>query len=174
MGRQLSWHWRFFLLGLFCVSTTSTAACIGTCDMFAQPVRITGEYYIANNEFGTSILTPSGRSTYSRVVGPDIIDFDWNESFIVVKQNPREELGEPDAGVIKWYIIDVINRRTIGSMSYLDYLKKREDLSVPNDLEMLEPEDELRDAQLTPGKPSVSYTARSRVPLQSCLRLWSC
>jgi hypothetical protein len=81
------------------VLTLSTLACIGVCDMFApSPWEITHGYYLLNDEFGVSIHTRSGRSTYPYVVRSDVIDLDWNSEFIVVKQNPREELGEPDTG----------------------------------------------------------------------------
>ena len=124
----------------------SSIACIGVCDMFAQPQEITEGYYVTHNEFGTSIQRRSGRSTYDWIVRPDVIEYDWDETFIVVKQNPREDLGEPDTGVIKWYIIDIAHRRKIGGMSYLDYLKKRMELSVPDELDMLAPDEALRES----------------------------
>ena len=137
---------RFYLLLLCFAVMLSSVACIGVCDMFAQPQEITEGYYITHNEFGSSIQRRSGRSTYEYVVSPDVIEFDWDEHFMVVKQNPREDLGVPDTGVIKWYIIDIAHRRTIGGMSYLDYLKKRIELSVPDELDLLAPDEALREA----------------------------
>jgi hypothetical protein len=126
------------------VLTLSTLACIGVCDMFApSPWEITHGYYLLNDEFGVSIHTRSGRSTYPYVVRSDVIDLDWNSEFIVVKQNPREELGEPDTGVANWYIIDVVNQVTFGPYTYAEYIRERARLSVSDSLELLEPGQEL-------------------------------
>ena len=146
MAKRQLWRKHFYLLLLCFVVMFSNVACIGVCDIFAQPQEITQGYYITHNEFGTSILMRSGRSTYDYVVRPDVIEFDWDEHFMVVKQNPREEVGVPDTGIIKWYIIDIAHRRTIGGMPYLDYLEKRIELSVPDELDMLAPDEALREA----------------------------
>lgn len=123
------------------VLTFTTLACIGVCDMFApSPWEIVNGYYLLDNEFGVSIHTRYGRSTYPYVVGSDEIDLDWNSEFIVVKQNLRDEPGEPDTGDTNWYIIDVVNQVTSGPLTYAEYLLERTRLSVSDSLELLEPE----------------------------------
>jgi len=86
------------------------------------------------------------RIGYIIVVTPDVIDLDWNEEFIVVKQDPREMSGAPDTGVINWYIIDIANYEPFAShlepLSYHEYLEMRRALSVPSELGLLEPEQE--------------------------------
>ena len=135
---------RWTILGLICcVLVLNTVACIGVCDMFApRPWEFAPGYYLLNNEFGISIHTRSGRSTYPYVVESDVIDFDWNKEFIVVKQDPREDIDESDTGVVQWYIVDAVSQRTYGPFTYEQYIEKRTELSVSNSLELLEPGEE--------------------------------
>jgi hypothetical protein len=132
------------VVGLICcILALNSVACIGVCDMFApRPWEFAPGYYLLDNEFGISIHTRSGPSTYPYVIKSDVIDFDWDEQFIVVKQDPREHIDEPDTGVVWWYIVEIVGQRTHGPFTYEQYVEKRTELSVTDELELLEPEEE--------------------------------
>jgi hypothetical protein len=76
----------------------------------------------------------------AEIIGPEVVDLDWNEEFIVVKQIPWGK------AVTNWYVIEIDKHRPIGPkpapLSYDEYLELRETLGVPSDLDLLEPDQE--------------------------------
>jgi hypothetical protein len=125
---------------------------IGTCFCIAYRFlppdsRITDDYYLLRSStYGTSIGATWTDPGTIQIIGPEIVDLDWNEEFIVVKQIRRDEQSTSDGAVINWYIIEVEKHRPLGStpdpLSYDEYLETRKALSIPNDLDLLKPDQE--------------------------------
>jgi hypothetical protein len=75
------------------------------------------------------------------VILPNVTDIDWNDDFIVAKRdNDDFDYGREEdlPGGWEWYIIDVNNHVVLGPYLYNAYLAKREELSVPSELDLLE------------------------------------
>ena len=75
------------------------------------------------------------------VILPNVTEIDWNDDFIVAKRdNDDFDYGREEdlPGGLEWYIIDVNDHIVLGPYLYDDYLNKREELSVPLEIDLLE------------------------------------
>jgi hypothetical protein len=120
--------------------------------------KITDDYRLVRGSWqGTYIGATSTDPGVTTVVCPEVIDLDWNEEFIVVKQivSDNEQIPFQSPGTY-WYVIEVENHRPFGPkpapLSYNEYLELRESLSVPQDLDFLKLDQE----------PWTAYKARRK------------
>lgn len=88
-----------------------------------------------------SLLQPVGTrcdgDKFYHIISPQIIDTDWNDDFIVVKRDADDLTDIPENS--EWYIIDVQGQIVYGPLQFDKYIDKRNELSVPRDLELLSP-----------------------------------
>ena len=124
----------------------AVGACFCTaCWFIPSGSRITDDYYLLRSStHGASIGATWTDLGAIQVVGPEVVDLDWNEEFIVVKQVRGSGQNISHGAVINWYIIEVERHRPLGSkpepLSYDEYLELGEALSVPDHLDLLEPD----------------------------------
>jgi hypothetical protein len=101
--------------------------------------EIVGGYcFFSGSSISLTGITRCEGDTIYHVISPQIIGSDWNDDFIVVKRDADDLTDRPED--IEWYIIDVKGQIVYGPYTFDEYVDKREELSVPNELELLSPE----------------------------------
>jgi len=105
--------------------------------------KIVHGYYTSSSIDHVAISKIDKRSpSPGRYLIYSVQDLDWDDKFIVVKSKtyPRRDSGDNTA-IPTWYIVDAINDQVYGPFSYDEYIQKRQELSVPNTIEQLKPEE---------------------------------
>jgi hypothetical protein len=116
----------------------ASAACFSLLEMGDSRREIVGGYcFFSGSSISLTGITRCEGDRIYHVISPQIIGSDWNDDFIVVKRD-ADDLTD-FAEDIEWYIIDVQSQTVYGHYSFDEYVEKRSELSVPGDLELLNP-----------------------------------
>jgi hypothetical protein len=116
----------------------TSVACCSILEMGDSRREIVGGYcFFSGSSISLTGITRCDDDHYTHVISPQIIGSDWNNSFIVVKRDADDLTDSP--ADIEWYIIDVQKQIVYGPYKFDEYIQKRNDLSVPSDLELLSP-----------------------------------
>ena len=116
----------------------ASVACCSILEMGDSRREIVGGYcFFSGSSISLTGITRCEGDTIYHVISPQIIGSDWNDDFIVVKRDADDLIDLPEQ--IEWYIIDVQDQIVYGPYKYEEYLDKRNELSVPSDLELLSP-----------------------------------
>ena len=75
---------------------------------------------------------------YPEEVPDEIVEIGWNDEFILAKQHPRDYPEPATTNVTNWYVIDVVNGRVYGPLSYEKFLDTKLKLSVPSTIQLSE------------------------------------
>ncbi len=118
----------------------ASVACCSLLEMGDSRNEIVGGYCtISGSSISLRGIVECKDTVY--VILPNVTDIDWNDDFIVAKRdNDDFDYGREEdlPGGLEWYIIDVSNHIVLGPYPYDTYLNKREELSVPPELDLLE------------------------------------
>lgn len=118
----------------------TSIACCSLLEMGDSRSEIVGGYCtISGSSISLRGIVECKDTTY--VILPNVTDIDWNDDFIVAKRdNDDFDYGREEdlPGGFEWYIIDVNNHVVLGPYLYDAYLIKRDELSVPQELDLLE------------------------------------
>ncbi len=130
----------FPIVGLALVSVV-LAGCFGMMELGTPHVEeLTHGYCIASGIDHSSITKIDDKSpSPGRYLIYNVQDMDWDNTFIAVKN--IESSKESNASALRWYIIDVTNDQIHGPLSYEEYVRERNSLSVSDGLELLKPEE---------------------------------
>ena|SRR3990172_1068017 len=117
----------------------ASVACCSLLEMGDSRREIVGGYCtISGSSISLRGIVECKDTAY--VILPNVTEIDWNEDFIVAKRdNDDFDYGRDEdlPGGLEWYIIDVNNHIVLGPYLYNAYLNKREELSVPPELDLL-------------------------------------
>lgn len=117
----------------------SNVACCSILEMGDSRREIVGGYcFFSGSSISLTGITRCDGDAIHHVISPQIIDSDWNDDFIVVKRDADDLTDRAED--IEWYIIDVKRQIVYGPYIFIEYIDKRDELSIPNDLELLSPE----------------------------------
>ncbi len=117
--------------------------CCCCCAVPYFPPKITGRYLLYNDDelSGYSIATSVGFTgsgwLYECVVPNEVVEIGWNDEFILAKQHPREYFEPANTAITHWYIIDVKNERVYGPLTQPQFLEKKRELGVPQEIELV-------------------------------------
>ena len=118
----------------------ASVSCCSLLEMGDSRREIVGGYCtITGSSISLRGIVECKDTTY--VILPNVTEIDWNNDFIVAKRdNDDFDYGREEdlPGGLEWYIIDVNDHIVLGPYLYDDYLNKREDLSVPPEIDLLE------------------------------------
>jgi hypothetical protein len=115
-----------------------SVSCCSLLEMGDSRREIVGGYcFFSGSSISLTGITRCDDDHYTHVISPQIIGSDWNDNFIIVKRDADDLTDSPDD--IEWYIIDVSNQTVYGPYPYDEYVQKRNELSVPGELELLGP-----------------------------------
>jgi hypothetical protein len=118
---------------------SSSVACCSLLEMGDSRREIVGGYcFFSGSSISLTGITRCEGDAIYHVISPQIIDSDWNDDFIVVKRDADDLTDRSED--IEWYIIDVKRQIVYGPYIFIEYIDKRDELSIPNDLELLSPE----------------------------------
>jgi|GEM_PF-6296665 len=113
-------------------------ACCSLLEMGDSRREIVGGYcFFSGSSVSLTGITRCEGDTIYHVISPQIIGSDWNDDFIVVKRDADDLTDNPED--IEWYIIDVQAQIVHGPYQFDEYVDKRNELSVPSNLELLSP-----------------------------------
>jgi hypothetical protein len=118
----------------------ATVACFSLLEMGDSRREIVGGYCTISGSSITLMGIVECKDTAYEIL-PNVTGMDWNDEFIVVKRdNDDFNYGREEdlPGGLEWYIIDVKNHVVWGPYLYDAYLNKRDELSVPSELNLLE------------------------------------
>jgi hypothetical protein len=116
----------------------ANAACCSLLEMGDSRREIVGGYcFFSGSSISLTGITRCDGDKIYHIISPQIIDTDWNDDFIVVKRDADDLTDIPEN--IEWYIIDVQGQIVYGPLQFDKYIDKRNELSVPRDLELLSP-----------------------------------
>ena len=117
----------------------SLSSCLGWSDMFAYDKKLVGPYHLSSD------FSESGKGIYYEIkegltldrIRPDVKAVGWNNEFMIVKQYTSDN--EEKA---RYYIIDMqkdnvhnsIKEAVIGPMNEEEFLQKRKEISLPEEL----------------------------------------
>jgi hypothetical protein len=110
--------------------------------------HLVGNYYLIKMDYADENLEVSYKledENYVGVVGPIVFAVGFNDEFIIVKQHPTNFGDTINRSITDYYIIplkfkvhDWPDENKIGPMTYKQFLMKREDLNIPDELDFSE------------------------------------
>jgi len=75
-------------------------------------------------------------SSAATVIGPMVFRYGWNADFIIAQQHPVQDgFDEFNTGVTDWFILEVATGEVHGPLTEEAYVRKRQTLGVPDDLD---------------------------------------
>lgn len=103
--------------------------------------------YTYRLEGSASYIGHKSAGRTGKIIPCDVLDYDYNEDFVIVSQKPNPscppDLNRDDAlhsGYdINYWIADNRRDELLGPLSLEDFMKKREELSVPDKLQLRDP-----------------------------------
>lgn len=123
---------------LICIIFIITTACIGCMGITEigspEATKLINDYHLVCQVSGCLIGSPSGFSSYSIYNTYEVIDVDWDSEFMVIKTR------QPDEITLNWHIINIASEEILGPFSYEEYLLQRQNLSISEQINLLEPE----------------------------------
>ena len=106
--------------------------------------HITGNYYLVSTDYVDEDLSVSydlGDGSYIGVVNETVFAVGYNKDFIIAKQHPAKEINNPDKSITNYFIVPITNKvdkwpdeNKIGPLTELEFLIKRKELNIPEDL----------------------------------------
>jgi hypothetical protein len=116
----------------------SSVACCSILEMGDSRREIVGGYcFFSGSSISLTGITRCDDDNYTHIISPQIVGSDWNDDFIVVKRDADDLTDLPED--IEWYIIGVQEQMVYGPYSFDEYVRKRNELAVPDSLELLSP-----------------------------------
>ena len=100
---------------------------------------LTADYAIwapDTNTQATVVQKIPDSSSAATVIGPMVFRYGWNADFIIAQQHPVQDgFDEFNTGVTDWFILEVATGEVHGPLTEEAYVRKRQTLGVPDDLD---------------------------------------
>jgi hypothetical protein len=115
------------------------------CGGLAVKEKIVENYYfVAGDDPAGTFLSyheSSDGNNYSGIIEATVFAVGYNNNFMIVKQHPRKFPNPPDKSITNYYILPLkegmdwrSKNGLIGPLTKSEFIKKRKELGVPNNL----------------------------------------
>ena len=131
----------FYNIFLLIICSCLLTSCWG---LFYEQHIIDSYYLIAvdgTEDLCIACSTDNGKSYYSYVIPSTVYAVGYNDDFIIAKQHPCVFSFPPDTSIANYFIIPLKNKigdnyshNIIGSLTLEEFVQKRKELSIPEDL----------------------------------------